>query len=577
MSTITFTAFSSLVHGIGAHVNVIVDGKRVGSTYVGAKTKSYSFKANLAPTKAHDVKLVYNNDTVVNGVDRNLHLKSIKVAGHTIAATSRYEVYHAPGQGNLHSTGEMNWRGTAEFKLPKSLFSGVVKPPPKPVPHFYVSTTGSDSGNGSAAQPFKTLARALSAMEGSKIHTTVVEGGTYNLNSTLNLGAADSGMKFVSAWGEKAVLDGGGSLSTLVQLNGARGVTLRGLTFQNTSTSGDGAAVTLRGAGGNHITGNMFSHTGEGLLLTQGSNHNIVSGNELDNSATSAVEVKNQSNGNRFSSNLVNGTGAIGTQGGGFFLHGANNNTISYNVVKNTAGIGIGIENWDSNTINVGNRITHNIVRNSNTSSQSTDSGAIYELGRSQVDTKSIIGGNYISGPNQAASAGSHIVGIYLDDYTDGVKVINNIVANTVTNAVQIHGGSNVTIQNNIFDLGSSGKSAILFQSTSASSVGSPQPMTNNVVKQNIIASSSSNPTAFDNFSGGSPTISNNFYMDLINNHFQTNGLAQSNAHTGNAHFVNQANGNYALGSNSGAHAIGFVAIHQNGMGLHPTTAHWYA
>ena len=579
MSTITFTAYSSLVHGIGAHVNVIVDGRKVGSTYVGSKMKSYTFNANLAPNTAHDVKLVYNNDTVVNGVDRNLHLKSINVAGHAVAATSRYEVYHAWGQANLASTGDMYWKGTAEFKLPKWLFGlGGVKPPPTPAPRFYVSTTGSDSGNGSADHPFKTLARALSAMEGSSIRTTVVEGGTYNLSSTLNLGAADSGMRFVSAWGAKAVLDGGGSLSTLVQLNGATGVTLKRLTFRNTSTSDDGAAVTLRGASGNHITGNMFSHTGEGLLLTQGSNYNNVSGNQLDNSATSAVEVKNQSNGNRFDSNLVNGTGAIGTKGGGFFLHGANNNVISHNLVKNTAGIGIGIENWDSNTINVGNSITNNIIQNSNTSSQSTDSGAIYELGRSQVDTKSIISGNYISGPNTAAAgSGAHIVGIYLDDYTDGVQVTNNIVANTVTNAMQIHGGSNVTVQNNIFDLGATGKSAILFQSTSASSTGTPLPMTNNVVKQNIIASSSSSPTAYDNYSGGTPTIDSNFYMDLINSSFKTNGLAQTNAHYGNAQFANEAGGDYTLGSTSGALAMGFTQINQSTMGLHATTAHWYA
>jgi hypothetical protein len=302
-----------------------------------------------------------------------------------------------------------------------------------------------------------------------------------------------------------------------------------------------------------------------------------VSGNELDNSATSAVEAKNQSNGNTFDSNLVNGTGAIGTKGGGFFLHGANNNAISHNLVENTAGIGIGIENWDSNTINVGNSITNNIVRNTNTSSLSTDSGAIDELGRSQVDTKSVISGNYISGPNTAASSGAHIVGIYLDDYTDGVQVTNNIVANTVTHAVQIHGGSNVTVQNNIFDLGATGKSAILFQSTSAASTSTPLPMTNNVVTQNIIASTSSSPTAFDNISGGTPTINNNFYMDLINSNFQTNGLAQTNAHYGNAQFANEAGGNYALGSTSGAWAIGFTQINQASMGLHATTAHWYA
>jgi len=583
MSTITFTASSTLAQKVGAHVNVFVDGQKIGSTYVGSTTATYTFTApNLALNTAHDIQIVYDNDTVIKGQDRNLHLNSISVDGKSYAATSPYEVYNATGQGSFASDGNMYWNGTAEFKLPASEFGGTLPsspppPPPPPPAGFYVSPTGSDSNNGSATTPFKTLAKALSAMEGSSTHTTYLEGGTYNLTSTLNLGTADSGMTIESAPGSKAVLDGGGSLSTLIQLSGASGVTLQGLTFQNTSTGSDSAAVTLRGAGSNHITGNLFSHTGEGVLLTQGSNNNTVSGNELDNSATSAVEVKNQSNGNTFDSNLVNGTGAIGTQGGGFFLHGANNNVISHNLVENTAGIGIGIENWDSNTINVGNSITNNIVQNTNTSSLSTDSGAIDELGRSQVDTKSVISGNYISGPNTAASSGAHIVGIYLDDYTDGVQVTNNIVANTISNSVQIHGGSNVTVQNNIFDLGATGKSAILFQSTDAASTSTPLPMTNDVVKQNIIASSSSSPTAFDNYSGGTPTINNNFYMDLINSNFQTNGLAQTNAHYGNAQFANEAGGNYTLGSTSGAWAIGFTQIDQSIMGPHPTTAHWYA
>jgi parallel beta-helix repeat protein len=572
MSTITFTAYSSLVHGIGAHVNVIVDGRKVGSTYVSSTTKSYSFRANLTPNTAHDVKLVYNNDTVVNGADRNLYLKSIDVAGHAVAATSRYEVYHALGQGNLASTGNMYWKGTAEFKLPKSLFSGV-KPPPTPAPRFYVSTTGSDNANGSAAHPFKTLAKALSAMEGSSIHTTVVEGGTYNLSSTLNLGSADSGMSFIASPSHPAMLDGGGNLTTLIQLNGATGVTLRGLTFQNTNLSGR-AAVVLNGASGNRIVGNHFAHNGEGLLLDNNSNRNVVSGNELNNSASSAVEVQQGSSNNRFDSNLVNGTGAIGTQGGGFFLHGANNNTISHNVVKNTAGIGIGVENWDSSTVNVGNVIVGNIVENSNTSALSTDSGAIYELGRSNIDSKSVISGNYVSGPDQAASSGAHIVGIYLDDNVSGVRVVDNIVANTISNSVQIHGGNDITIQNNIFNLGAKGLSAILFQDRPADNGGAT--MSNDVAKQNIIVSSSETPAAFSNIDGGAPTIDSNFFMDLVNSHFQTDGLAQTNAHYGNAHFMNQAGGNYALGSNSGAHVVGFVTIHQSGMGLHPTTAHWY-
>jgi hypothetical protein len=578
-------------------VSVIVDGNNIGSTYVGATTATYSFNTTLAPNSAHDVQIVYDNDAVISGADRNLQLNSIGINGQSFAATSASEVYHATGgPGDIASSGNMYWNGTAEFSLPATLFGGTTTTPTTTAstaptttttttpttttttttagPGFYVSASGGSGGDGSASNPFGSLQQAITAAEGSSTKTIYLQGGTYNFGSTLNLGTADNGITITSAPGSQAVLDGGGSLSTLIQLNGSTGVTVQGLTFQNTAAN-TRAALDLNGASGNSIIDNHFVNNGEALLVDNGSNNNTVSGNQFDNSSTSAVEVQNQSNGNLFDSNLVNGTGAIDCTGGGFFVHGGNNNTISHNLVENTSGIGIGIENWDSTTINVGNVITDNIVQNSNMSSSTTDSGAIYELGRSNVNTQSVISNNYISGPNVAASPGAHIIGIYLDDNTSGVQVTNNIVVNTIANAVQIHGGNNITIQNNIFDLGANGLSAILFQDR-ASDVGGPT-MTNNVVQGNIIASTSGSPTAFDNITAGNPTINNNFFMDLINSNFQTNGIAQTNAQYGNAQFTNEAGGNYTLGSNSGALAVGFTSIDQSIMGLHPTTAHFYA
>ena len=57
---------------------------------------------------------------------------------------------------------------------------------------------------------------------------------------------------------------------------------------------------------------------------------------------------------------------------------------------------------------------------------------------------------------------------------------------------------------------------------------------------------------------------------------FIGNYLPNTNAHYGNARFVNQGGGNYSLGSNSDAFSIGFSSINQGAMGLHPTTVHWY-
>jgi len=121
---VSFTASGTQAVGVGPLVNVIVDGKTIGTTSVGTASATYSFNTTLAANVAHDIQIQYTNDTVINGQDRNLILNSIGVDGNTVLATSQYEVYHAQagGQGDLTSNGNMYWSGTAEFSLPASFF-----------------------------------------------------------------------------------------------------------------------------------------------------------------------------------------------------------------------------------------------------------------------------------------------------------------------------------------------------------------------------------------------------------------------------------------------------------------------
>ncbi len=91
-----------------------------------------------------------------------------------------------------------------------------------PASGFYVSTTGSDSNDGSFAHPFASLAQAQSAMQHSTVKTTYVEGGDYFLHDTLNLTAADNGESFLAYQGQTATVHGGQSLSGWMQ--GANGV-----------------------------------------------------------------------------------------------------------------------------------------------------------------------------------------------------------------------------------------------------------------------------------------------------------------------------------------------------------------
>ncbi len=121
---VSFTASGTLAEGVGPLVNVVVDGKIIGTTSVGTTTATYSFSTTLAPNIHHDIQIQYINDITLPRRDRNLILNSIGVDGRTISATSAYEVYHAQagGQGDIPSSGNMYWSGTAEFRLPATLF-----------------------------------------------------------------------------------------------------------------------------------------------------------------------------------------------------------------------------------------------------------------------------------------------------------------------------------------------------------------------------------------------------------------------------------------------------------------------
>lgn len=575
--TIVVTASATLAAGVGAHFNLVVDGKAVGSATVGTALQGYTFHTTLAAGQPHDIQVVYDNDTVINGRDRNLDLQSIAVNGRSIAATDSHETYTPVGQAVIAGSGNMLWSGTADFALPASYFPVSAAPAPAPAPTptppppgFYVATSGSDGNDGSFAHPFATLAQAQSAMQHSSIWTTYVEGGTYGPSQAMTLTAADNGRSFIAAPGQTPVFDGGAGLSNLIALNGASGITLSGLSFINTGAGG--AALDLEGSSGNSIVANHFSNTGEAILLGGGSGNNTLSGNQIDNSATSAIEIKDASNANRIDSNLINGTGSLNTTGGGVFVHGANSNSITHNLVENTAGMGIGVSDWDDATINVGNIVEFNAVLNTNRISN--DSGAIYMLGRSHIDTKAVIANNLI---DNTGAADQHTIGIYLDDSTSGVDVPGNIVREIGTHGVQIHGGDNNTVHNNVFDLGAATASAVLFQSAPADT-GPTNTMLNNLVTRNIIYSSSATPHLYDYIDGHSPVITNNLYFNTTGASMQTAAPTQDSSPVfGNPDFTASTQGNYALQAGSAASVIGFQAIDQTLTGLHPTTAHWYA
>ena len=194
--TVVVNASASLAGGMGAHFNLVVDGATIGSATVDSTTtQAYSFSTTLAggSSAAHDIQVLFDNDAVINGQDRNLYLQSISVDGQAMAATDGREVYHATGSastgfgpGDVASNGNMYWQGAAEFKLP----AAATVPTPTPTP-----TAESDTVvvNASASLAGGMGAHFNLVVDGATIGSATVDSTTtqaYSFSTTLAGGSS---------------------------------------------------------------------------------------------------------------------------------------------------------------------------------------------------------------------------------------------------------------------------------------------------------------------------------------------------------------------------------------------------
>ncbi len=407
---------------------------------------------------------------------------------------------------------------------------------------FHVAPDGDDGSDGSAARPFASLERARAAMRGGPVRMTVVAGGTYRLRHSLVLGPDDAGTSYIARRGGAAVLDGA-ALDSLIVIRDTSHVTISGMTLQQ---AGAGGAMLLERGGGHRVTANLIRDSVNGIVLS-GSGDNTVQGNRILRSGASAVEAKDGADRNLFDGNSIHTTCAIGTKGGGFFLHGASDNAIIHNLVENTAGMGIGVLNWDEATISLRNRIRYNIVRHTNRLSY--DSGAIYLLGRSHRDMGAVVADNLV---DDTGGARDHSIGIYLDDSTSGVEVTGNVLRNLGTHAVQVHGGDDVVVRNNVFDLGGSSASVVLFQSAPADTAPT-NTMLGNVVSGNIVLSRRASPVIYESIEGGTPVVRGNLYHSTVGRIVLMDDAAVKDSQPvfADPGFVDSAAGDYRLCSDA--------------------------
>lgn len=368
---------------------------------------------------------------------------------------------------------------------------------PPSAPTFYVSDVpaGSDSNDcKTISTPCATIPHMITVMAASSTkHTYVMaSGGTYNIASPINMNGA-SGMTFENYPGDKPVFDGGACTNCSIFIgSGVTGLTLQGLTCQNTGVGAfsDRACIQFSGGSANKFLGNLITNTGEGMLLV-GETNDIVMGNQFTNAGNgdaangtctplgggasvncggTAFEINGGDTGTNFSYNLINGTTGQNTHGGCIFQHGGTGETFSHNFCENTVGMGIGIEDFGS--ANSGLTVSYNLLLNTNTASN--DSGCLYALARTTANISTTFDHNYCS--SSSTSSSTSIRTFYMDDCTSNTTWSNNISWNGGVgpsgnggSVFQIHVGSNNTLTNNIAGVGANTSSVILAQNTSGS------------------------------------------------------------------------------------------------------------
>ena len=125
-STIVINAKGVAAGSQNAHFTVLADGRKIGGGTVGTDAQDYTFKADLAADQAHKIQVQYDNDGVVNGTDRNLHVGSVTINGHTIASTDSavsYDKGALDGLDMVKGQADLWWNGTLQVNADKSLFT----------------------------------------------------------------------------------------------------------------------------------------------------------------------------------------------------------------------------------------------------------------------------------------------------------------------------------------------------------------------------------------------------------------------------------------------------------------------
>jgi len=235
-------------------------------------------------------------------------------------------------------------------------------PPPPPPPVLYVdrgNASCTDTGSGTAAQPFCSIRPAASRVVAGQ--TVLVSSGTYTEGVTVSSsGTAVAPITFAAAPAANVVVTGGGSASSNgFYVNGKSYVTIQGFTVTGTGSDGivvkNSNNIALRS---NHVLNAGQPASGKlakGIRL-DGATDSVVATNTVDHNTDYGIYLVNASNRNQVLANKVfQNARVIDRAASGIRVYGSTNNTIAGNISHDNEDSGLEFFGGANNNLVVDN------------------------------------------------------------------------------------------------------------------------------------------------------------------------------------------------------------------------------
>lgn len=260
------------------------------------------------------------------------------------------------------------------------------------------------------------------------------------------------------------------------------------------------------------VSASTLRHCGGTAVQVQsGSHHNRIAGCDIAHVGGTAITLSDERDWthqpeghlayNVVDNNHVHDVGEGGDAWGAIRFdpscggNASHHNVVSHNLVHDTPRQGISFNG-------MANTVEYNVVHHTN--QEQSDTGAIGMGSRDIYERGSVIRYNYIhdTGGYNMTKPGvweypHYCWGVYLDDYTSGVRVYGNLIVRAQRGGVMIHGGQDNVVENNIIvdSAGQQIEYAPIDSLTSGRTPGHPDEaslwlMSGNKALRNICASS---------------------------------------------------------------------------------------